>query len=40
MKRLGTRVYTFRELMHRLDMDFWHVHAHGQEQYTLFPAST
>jgi hypothetical protein len=37
MKRLATRVYTFQELMNRIDMEFWSVHHHGQEQYTFVP---
>ncbi|MCU1758754.1 hypothetical protein NTD84_03335 [Pseudomonas sp. 14P_8.1_Bac3] len=37
MKRLATRVYTFQELMNRIDMEFWLVHHHGQEQYTFVP---
>lgn len=37
MKRLATRVYTFQELMNRIDMEYWYVHHHGQEQYTFVP---
>jgi hypothetical protein len=37
MKRLATRVYTFNELMNRIDMEYWLVHRHGQEQYTFVP---
>lgn len=35
--KLGTRVYTFQELMNRLDMEFWRVHHHGREHYTFVP---
>jgi hypothetical protein len=37
MKRLATRVYTFQELMNRIDLEYWRVHHHGQEQYTFVP---
>jgi hypothetical protein len=26
MKRLATRIYTFNELMNRIDMEYWLVH--------------
>ena len=30
MKRTyATRLYTFQELMNRLDSDYWYVHHHG-----------
>lgn len=35
--QLGTRIYTFPELMKRLDMANWSVHHHGREQYTFVP---
>lgn len=37
MKRLATRIYTFQELMNRIDMEYWAVHKHGREQYTFVP---
>lgn len=37
MKRLATRMYTFQELMNRIDMEYWRVHAHGQGQFTFVP---
>lgn len=36
-QRLGTRVYTFDELMKHLNSDLWYVHKHGREQYTFVP---
>lgn len=35
--QLGTRIYTFQELMNRIDMEYWLVHHHGREQYTFVP---
>lgn len=35
--RLGTRVYTFEDLMKHLNSDLWYVHKHGREQYTFVP---
>ena len=35
-QRLGTRVYTFDELMKHLNSDLWYVHKH-REQYTFVP---
>lgn len=38
MKRtLATRIYTFQELMNRLDSDYWYVHHHGMGYYTFVP---
>ncbi|WP_275424132.1 hypothetical protein [Pseudomonas sp. MIL9] len=35
--QLGTRIYTFQELMNRIDMEYWSVHKHGREQHTFVP---
>lgn len=35
--QLGTRIYTFQELMNRIDMEYRAVHKHGREQYTFVP---
>lgn len=35
--KLGTRVYTFQELMNRIDMEYWYVHCHGQDIFTFVP---
>jgi hypothetical protein len=38
MKRtFATRMYTFQELMNRLDMEYWRVHHHGMDYYTFVP---
>lgn len=38
MKRTyATRMYTFHELMNRLDMEYWRVHHHGMGYYTFVP---
>jgi len=38
MKRTyATRLYTFQELMNRLDSDYWYVHHHGMGYYTFVP---
>jgi hypothetical protein len=40
MKRTyATRLYTFRELMNRLDSDYWCVHHHGGDNYTFIPVN-
>lgn len=37
MKRIGVRMYTFQQLMNRLDSDFWCVRKVGNESYMFMP---
>ena len=37
MKPLATRIYTFKELMNRIDLEYWRVHSHGNGQFTFVP---
>jgi hypothetical protein len=35
--RLATRIYSFEELLHRIDLEYWRVRHHGREHYTFVP---
>ena len=37
MKPLATRLYTFQELMNRIDLEYWRVHEHNDMNYTFVP---
>ena len=37
MKQLATRRYTFKELLNRIDLEYWRVRRHDDMNFTFIP---
>jgi hypothetical protein len=37
MKILASRIYTFQELLNRIDLEYWRVHEYDEMNYTFVP---